>query len=453
MSSGLKNVIASYSAATKNARASIDAIVDESSFVELDAFMGGANELGEIKGEGVLCGVASVDGNDVAVFALNSEVFNGGISKRGAEKIARLIDRAIGTGSPLISIIDTEGARVLEGVDALYGYGVILNRFSEAYEQIPVITVVKGKNYGMLTYLAGMSDLFIAYDKAQIATASPLIISASADGKNYSDVKAHYEQSGIITNVVKSDAELKQLIAKVLDEVGNVVAMPVDDANRVCKGLGTESKARQVLEAAFDAGSVVELRGGIAPNVVTALAKLNGVTVGVVGIDGKLTAKGSVKITDFLNTVDGFGLPVINLVGSTGVIVDAHQETHCLIRNVSDLIYAYNTKRVPKISLIFGGAVGAAYSIFASKQTYDYTIAWDCASITPLESTSAARLIYGEEIAKAKDPVAAEEKFAAIYAEENSAMTAAEKGYVDTVIFPNHTRQYLIAALQTIVKR
>ena len=53
----------------------------------------------------------------------------------------------------------------------------------------------------------------------------------------------------------------------------------------------------------------------------------------------------------------------------------------------------------------------------------------------------------------AEDPAAAERKFAAKYSGENSAMTAAEKGYVDTVIVPNHSRQYLIAALQTMVKR
>ncbi len=453
MSSDLKSVIASYSSSTKNVRKTIDAIIDGSSFVELDAFIGGANELGEIKGEGVLCGLASIGENDVALFAINSDVFNGGISKRGAEKIERLISRAIDACVPLVSIIDTEGARVLEGIDALYGYGLVLNGFSRAYGQIPVITVVKGKNYGMLTYLAGLSDFFIAYDKAQIATASPLLISSSADGKNYSDVKSHYEVSGIITNIVKSDAELKTLLVKALGEIEDVISDPVDDANRVCKGLTTDSTVDKVLKSAFDADSVIELRAGVATNVITALAKLNGISVGVVGVNGKLTAKGSAKITDFLNTVSNLGLPVINLVGSTGIIVDAHQETHCLIRNVSDLIYAYNNIGVPKIALVCSGAVGAAYSIFASKKTFDYTIAWDGAAITPLESASAARLLYGDEIAKSKDPATAEAKFAKVYAEENSAMAAAEKGYIDTVILPNHSRQYLIAALQTMVKR
>ena len=83
--------------------------------------MGGSDELGEIRGEGVMCGLASIGGVDVAVFADNPDVFDGGISLRGAEKIRRLIDRAVESGLPLVSLIDTAGARVLEGVGALYG--------------------------------------------------------------------------------------------------------------------------------------------------------------------------------------------------------------------------------------------------------------------------------------------------------------------------------------------
>lgn len=453
MSSELNNVLGSYAAATKSVRDTVNAVIDENSLVEFDALMGGAIELGEIKGEGVLCGLASVDGHDVALLATNPEVFGGGISKRGAEKIARLVTRAIDAGIPLVSLLDTAGARVLEGVDSLYGYGVLLDSYSEAFGQIPVITVVKGKNYGMLSYLAGLSDMFVAYEKAQIATASPLLVSASADGKDYSDAKTHYTSDGAVTNIVKNDAELKTLLSKVLEEVDDCITVTTDSANRVCKGLSATSDAKAIIKEAFDAGSSIELRGGVAPEVTTALAKLDGVTVAVVGVDGKLTAKGASKITDFLNTAANFGLPVMNLVGCTGVIVDAHQETCCLIRNVSDLIYTYRNVSLPKIALVCGGAVGAAYSIFAAKSSYDYTMAWDTASITPLESSSAARLLYGEEIAKAKDQNAAEEKFAKVYAEENSALVAAEKGYLDTVLIPNHSRQYLIAALRTMIKR
>lgn len=453
MSSELNKMLGSYSAATKGVRSTIDAIIEEQSFVELDAFMGGVNELGEIKGEGVVCGLAAVGEHDVALFANNPEVFDGGISAKGAAKIDRLVKRAVDAGLPLIAILDTAGARVLEGIDALDGYSLILDSFAKAYGQIPVITVVKGKNYGMLSYLAGLSDMFVAYDKAKVATASPLIISSSADGKDYSDAKKHFECSGVVTNIVKNNAELKALLVKALDIADDLCDCNSDDPNRVCEGLSEKSSVRDVLKEAFDADSVLELREGYVKEVVTAFARLDGDAVAVVGVDGKLTAKGAVKITDFLNTAENLGIPVINLVNSTGVVVDAHQETCCLMHNISDLIYTYSNLSIPKVAMVCGNAVGAAYSILASRKNSAYTLAWDCAAITPLETTAAARLLYGDDIAKAKDTEKAEAKFAKVYAEENSAFVAAEKGYIDSVLIPNHTRQYLLAALRTVVKR
>lgn len=452
MSSGLKSALSSYASATKKVRQTVNAVIDENSFVELDAFMGGVNELGQIRGEGVYCGLASVDDRDVAVVAMNPEVFSGGISKRGAEKIVRLVKRACDASLPLLTFIDSAGARVLEGVDALYGYDLILNAYSKAYGNIPVITAVTGKCFGMTAYLAGLSDMFVCVEKAKISTSSPLILTGD-DTKDCSGAKNHYKTSGAVTNLVKDETELRGIIMTALEDLCDVVSYSEDDPNRVCEKLSARSSVKDVLAEAFDAGSVLELRGGIANEVTTAFAKLNGITVAVVGVDGRLSAKGAAKITDFINTADNAGIPVVNLVNSTGIIIDAGQENCCLIRNVSDMIYAYNNISVPKIALICGKAIGAAYSVLASKTSCDYTVAWDVAVISPMEKDSAAYMLYGKDIARAKDPAAAERKFAAKYSGENSAMTAAEKGYVDTVIVPNHSRQYLIAALQTMVKR
>ena len=121
MSTGLKNALGSYARATTKVREVVDAVIDKQSFVELNAFIGGTNELGEYKGEGVYCGLATIDDRDVAVLAINPEVFSGGISGRGAKKIADLVKRACNAGLPLVSFIDSSGARVLDGVDDLDG--------------------------------------------------------------------------------------------------------------------------------------------------------------------------------------------------------------------------------------------------------------------------------------------------------------------------------------------
>ena len=452
MGTGLKNALGSYARATTKVREVVDAVIDKQSFVELNAFIGGTNELGEYKGEGVYCGLATIDDRDVAVLAINPEVFSGGISGRGAKKIADLVKRACNAGLPLVSFIDSSGARVLDGVDALDGYDAILSAYGKAYGNVPVITAVTGKCYGMFTYVSGFSDLFIAVDKAKISTSAPLIISGES-GKDVSGADVHYKTSGAVTNIVKNVAELRTVITQALECMCDVVEDTEDDPNRVCDNLSDASSVKDVLACAFDEGSVLELRGGIASEAITAFAKLNGVTVAVVGAEGKLTARGAAKITDFLNTADNAGVPMVNLVACTGTVADAKEETGDLIRNVSDLIYTYNNMDVVKVTLVCGKTAGSGYTIFASKSACDYVIAWENAAISPMESKAAAYMLYGKEIAAASDKAAAEKKFEDVYADANSSMEAAEKGYVDMVINPAHSRQYLIASMQAMIKR
>ena len=451
MSTGLKSALGSGARVTKKVRAVVDSVIDEQSFVELGAFMGGANELGEYRGEGIYCGLATIDGRDVAVLAVNPEVFSGGISRKGAEKAAGLVRRACDAGLPLVSFIDSAGARVLEGVDALDGYDAILSAYCKAYGRVPVITAVTGKCYGMLTYLSGFSDLFIAVEKAGISTAAPLVISGEK-GNDCSKAKVHYSTSGAVTNLVKDVSELRGLITDALARLCDGVGGTDDDPNRVCDDLKTSSGVRAVISSAFDAGSALELRGGIAREAVTAFASLDGITVACVGVEGKLTAKGAAKIADFLNTADNAGIPVVNLVACTGTVADAAEETGELIRNVGDLVYTYDNLDVAKITLVCGKTSGAGYTIFASRSACDYVIAWEKAAISPMESKAAAYMLYGKQIAKAKNAAVAERKFAKVYADDNSAMEAAEKGYVDMVIVPQHTRQYLIASLRAMIK-
>lgn len=146
-------------------------------------------------------------------------------------------------------------------------------------------------------------------------------------------------------------------------------------------------------------------------------------------------------------------MPVVNIVDSKGVVNCAACQGE-LMRSVGDMIYAYNVADVAKISLIKGNAIGAGYVAFASKSIYDYTVAWENATIGMLDNVAAAELAYSADLAKAKDKDAALNKLAAAYGEENTAaVTVAEKGFIDNVINPNFSRQYLIAAVQAFLEK
>jgi len=92
----------------------------------------------------------------------------------------RTVNNAVRMGKPIIAVWDTAGARFAEGITALDGYSSILRAFTVAYGEVPVISVVKGNNLGLSSYVAGISDFVISYPSGVIATASPLVIAAKA---------------------------------------------------------------------------------------------------------------------------------------------------------------------------------------------------------------------------------------------------------------------------------
>lgn len=441
----------------------INSIVDEMSFVETDKFICSETSLGDAVGEGVVSGFATISDCQVGIFATNPAVLKGSIGKKNAAKITRMIDNSVQTSAPIIGVIDTSGARLGEGIEVLDGYASILKAFARAYGQVPTIVIVKGNNFGMLSYLCGICDACIAYDKAVIASSSPLIIASKTkiDSAKVGTASVHSAKTGIVSLNVKNDKELKTAVTGVLGMLTNPLIDSTDDGNRVAKALSRSSKIKDIIAEIFDKGSFIELKAEFAAEAVTGYARLNGIAVGVVACNkevegGKLTTKGSIKIAEFITSCGSFSLPIVNLVDCSGVINNLGEESDGLIREVANLIYSYNMVDSVKVSLIVGNAVGLGYVAFASHQVCDYSIAWADSSINPIESLAAANLFYSEEIAKVKDKdkdkVAA--ALAKTYDAENSnAVVVAQSGAIDNVIDPNLSRQYLIMAVQTFISK
>ena len=439
----------------------INGFVDSGSFMETDTLISSVSPLGDAIGEGVVSGFACINGIQTAVFATNPAVLKGSIGVGAANKITRLVESAVKTGAPVISIIDTCGARFGEGAAVLEGYGKILNACATACGCVPTVCVLKGSNYGMLSYLTAFSDLVIAFDKATMATSSPLILASKTkeDVSKVGTAAVHASLSGMVSAIVKNASELKKCITSFLELVGETVVEPTDDLNRACKELKVGVKTDTLIKTIVDKDSMLELRAAYAPEVVTALARLGGISVGIVAnnsaIDeGKLTPKASIKIGELLNLCQTYGLPVVNLVDCSGVVTDPHAENCCLIREVGSLIYNYSQITVGKIALVVGNAIGAAYTALCSHAICDYTAAWPSALVGPLDCEAAARLLYAEDIASAKDKEKAEERLADTYAKENmSVEKIGAIGLFDNVIKPDFSRSFLISAVQTFLQK
>lgn len=435
----------------------IRGVTDTDSFIEVDALV--VSESGACSGEGVVSGFAEICGQKVGIFVTDPNVLKGSIGSRNATKIVKCINNAIKTGNPIIAVLDTSGARFSEGIEVMEAYGKILGAFSRAYGLIPTICVVKGNNFGMLSYLTACCDLCIAYDKAVIATASPLILAAKTkyDASFIGTASIHAQQTGVIGKVVRSDAELKESLARFIDLTINKNKEPEDDPNRLCSSLNENSKAEDIIPAVFDKDSFFEIRKDYSKEFITGFARLNGMTVGVIAAngavnEGKLSDTAAKEISLLVRTCENFGIPVVSLLDSEGVRKNIECENTDLIWELSSMIYSLCHSKVCKVALISGNAIGLAYVALASKSVFDYTVAWKGANISMIDNDAATTLIYADEIAKGEtltEKKEITEKFSKKYTEENCAADViARAGYLDNVIDPTFTRQYLIAGVQ-----
>ncbi len=432
----------------------IKEITDESSFMETLTLVQGKSSLSEPHGEGVVSGFATIGDIQAGIFANNFDVMSGSVGKKSAKKISKCVEDSVKMNIPVIGILETSGARFGEGIKAMEGYGGIFKAMNLAYGNVPTIIVLKGNCFGMMSYVASCCDCCIAFEDAKLSTASPLILAAKTkvDVSKVGTMTVHSSESGIVSRVVKSGEELKQDIISLL----NFLLVPDiesdDDANRVCSTLTATSSVEETISEVFDKDTFFGLKNDYAKEVIVGFARLNGTAVGVVAnnsaVSGSLTAKGARKISDFLISCLSFGLPIVNLVDCAGVENNLLSENDSLIRDISEMLQSYNASENAKISVIIGKAIGLGYVAFASKRIFDYTIAWENAYIGMLDSFATANLLYADEIAAAKDRAKAEQELAKTYADENgSATVVAESGYIDNVILPSLTRQYLIAAV------
>ena len=199
----------------------------------------------------------------------------------------------------------------------------------------------------------------------------------------------------------------------------------------------------------FDKDYCIELGKGYAPEVVTAIGRIGGYSAAAIIFNGEngvaLTKENVYKVKEFLYYCDDNDLPVITFVNTLGIEENTKVSNSTVLKEITNLVNALKTE-MPRINVVYGKAIGLGYTLFASKAFgADYTYAFANAQIGLFNSEVGARL----EIAGSNEKIdAAMER----YTEETmDAFNAARNGYIDNVIEPQFVRQYLIAAIQTLI--
>jgi propionyl-CoA carboxylase beta chain len=217
---------------------------------------------------------------------------------------------------------------------------------------------------------------------------------------------------------------------------------------------------KDLVRRVVDEGDFFEVHEHYAQNIIVGFARLNGRPVGVVGnqpkvLAGVLDIESSVKAARFVRFCDAFNIPLVTFEDVPGFLPGTRQEWGGIIRHGAKLLYAYCEATVPKLTVVVRKAYGGAYDVMSSKHIRgDYNVAWPTAEMAVMGADGAVNILYRDQIAKAKDPVAERQKLIQAYRDKfASPWAAAELGYLDDVIDPEDTRPRLIAALEMLANK
>jgi acetyl-CoA carboxylase carboxyltransferase component len=214
---------------------------------------------------------------------------------------------------------------------------------------------------------------------------------------------------------------------------------------------------REVIRALVDGGELLEVSAGWARNIVTAFARIDGRTVGVIAnqpryLGGVLCAESSQKGARFVSKCNAFGIPLLVLVDTPGYLPGTRQEAAGVIRFGASLVHAFAEATVPRVTVILRKAFGGAFITMNSKDLgADYVFAWPSAQIGVMGAKPAVGIIHRRELAAASDPDAERERLAQRYEQAQlRPQVAAAAGYVDELIAPAETRSRVAWALGSL---
>ena len=442
-------------------RERIGLLFDEASFVELDTLAGRNGESGVVTGYGL------IEGRPAYVYAQDFTVMGGAVGAEQAKKILKVMDMARKTGAPVVSMFDSMGARLKEGVDAVNAYAQIAAKTAALSGVVPQIALVMGQCAASAAMIAALHDFVIVAGDDRLFMNGPQVVSANTgvqvDAKALGGPEACLK-NGSAHLVANEDNEAiayaRKLVA--LLPANNLDEAPVeltaaDDPNRPIPEFDALSEIgdlRAVLAPIADVGSVVELSKDFAPDMITAIAAVDGRTVGFVGAQGLLSVNGCVKAARFVRTMDAFNVPVVTLVNCAGFEIASACAQGELARACAKLLSALGEATCARVALVAGDAVAAGYMVLASREAADMVYAWPGSVIAPLAAPAAVQVFMRERLKGASDPQAVRAQLEQEYQDEYAdGLSAAKLGYVDDVIEPSATRQMLASALEMLASK
>ena len=396
----------------------------------------------------------------------------GALTSDSSGKIENASITARAKGFPLIVIMRSSGADIVEGFAALHGWGLAAKALTDCSGVVPIIMVVEGPAVSGPALLLGIADFVVMTVDSYAFVTGPTMVAeftgVRIDNEELGGAASHARYTGA-ASLVAADLETAiDMVAQLLaylpqhnDEEPR--RFPTDDPpDRQTPEAGTlmpqtstgSYDVRDVIRAICDDGELLELRGRWAPNVVTAFASVGGLPIGIVAnqplaLAGTLDIPASQKAARFVAFCDAFNLPILTLVDTPGFYPGKDLEWRGMIRHGAQLVFAYGRATVPRICVILRKSYGGAYIVMDSKTMgNDLCLAWPWAELAVMGAGQAAAIL--QRRATPEDRAA----FEIDYAERLlNPYIAAQRGYIDGVIEPAETRQVIAEALETLIDK
>lgn len=476
---GLDRIAKQHEGGKLTARERLDLLLDSGSFCELGMFITPQrtsfdSEEKKFFGDGAVTGVGLIDGRRVHVFAQDFTVMGGSLGEQHAKKICLVMDRAIRTGSPVIGLIDSGGARIQEG---LGHYGSVFFRNTLAAGVIPQISVILGPCAGGAVYSPALSDFVFMVDGiSRMHITGPQVIKEvtgeQVTSEELGGARVHHSISGVAHFVSQGENECLSLVKELLTYLPSnnkepppvkVTNDPVDRMDKDLEILIPENPRKpydmkKLIRLVVDDRVFLEVQEGFAKNIIVGFARLNGHTVGIIAnqpliLAGCLDINASDKAGRFIRFCDAFGISIVNFVDCPGYLPGTQQEYGGIIRHGAKMLYAYCESTVPRVSVVTRKIYGGAMSGMAVSKLVgtDITAVLPSAEIAIMGPEGAANIIFREEIEKAVKPEATRREKVAQYREQFATpYVAAERGWIDVIIEPREIRPFLIRSLEML---
>jgi acetyl-CoA carboxylase carboxyltransferase component len=424
-------------------------------------------------GDGVIGATATVDGRPIACYAEDGSFFGGSLGERHADTVVRVLQIAGRARIPIVAFVESGGARMQEGTAALAGYGRIFKETVALTGVVPQISVVSGASAGGGAYSPALTDLILMTEDAAMFLTGPAIVREAlgedVDAASLGGPRVH-DRNGVCHLVVADEMQaavrVRELLSYLPSSAGELPPRAescdpeLDDPGAVVPAEPRSSyDVRRPLEGIVDAGSMLELFPRWARNVVTALARIEGIPVAIVAnqprhLGGVLDAAASDKAARFINFCDSFGLPLLAVVDTPGFMPGTRQERAGVIRYGASLVRAFASARVPKLTVVLRKAYGGAYITMNSRDLgADLVLAWPEAELGIMSARGAVGIVNRRELLLAADPAAERERLADAYAHEHlRAEAAAAGGFIDELVEPVDTRRRVAGALRALAR-